>query len=190
MTATLLSPSRNRNRNRQTGVATLMFAVVLLISLTVITFLGARTLITEQAISANEYRSKEVSYAAEAALEYGIGWLNSTNPDFTDWDEADLDGDGVNHNDLSVPNNAPNNELKSGSDTYDISANYQRDCLDTPEPADLEDCKQWLIEIEAQAVAQNDSDLKRRQWIRVLQSDMDDDGTPEYIRVPGSWRDW
>lgn len=171
--------------HRQQGMATLMFAVVLMIALTVITFLSAKTLLTEQAISANEYRAKEVSYAAEAALEYGIGWLNSTNPDFATWDASNEFGGPDTWNDLD----SDPATLNADSDTYNLNVNYLRTCLD---PAGTEDdtCNQWLIEIEAQAEAQKDSDLNRRQWIRVLQSDMNDDGTPEYIRVPGSWRDW
>lgn len=172
-------------KNRQHGMATLMFAVVLLIALTVITFLSAKTLLTEQAISANEYRAKEVSYAAEAALEYGIGWLNSNNPDFATWDAINEFGDADTWNDLE----AATTTLTAGSDTYNLSVKYLRTCL-VPAGTENDTCNQWLIEIAAQAEAQNDSDLNRRQWIRVLQSDMNDDGTPEYIRVPGSWRDW
>ena len=185
MTATLLSPSHNHNR--QTGVATLMFAVVLLISLTVITFLGARTLLTEQAISANEYRSKEVGYAAEAALEYGIAWLDANDPTFDSWNAADLDSDGTTYNDLS----ADDTTIVSGSDTYTLAVSYRRECLDDPEPADRADCGQWVVEITAQATAASDSDLSRTQRIRVLQTpNSTDPAQTDFIRIPGSWRDW
>lgn len=184
MTAILLNPSRWQ---RQSGVATLMFAVVLLIALTVITFLSARTLITEQAISANEYRSKEASYAAEAALEYGIAWLAANNPSFVSWNASDeLMDDGVNWNDLS----AGDSSITAGSDSYTLAVNYLRSCL-VPGSATQDDtCEQWVIELEASATADGDSDLKRTQWIRVLEADMDDDGSREFMRIPGSWRDW
>ena len=188
MTASSLN--LNRQNKKQSGMATLMFAVVLLIALTVITFLSAKTLLTEQAISANEYRSKEVSYAAEAALEYGIAWLDSNDPDFASWNNTDLDGDGIKFNDLS----APNTTVVSGSDTYNLSVGYTRRCLegttDNDEAANSV-CEQWIIEIAALATAAQDSDLSRRQWIRVLQTP--NPTTPvniDFIRIPGSWRDW
>lgn len=171
----------------QQGMATLMFAVVLLIALTVITFLSAKTLLTEQAISANEYRSKEVSYAAEAALEYGIAWLDANDPAFASWNNDDLDGDGVNYNDLG----AANTTVVSGGDTYNLSVAYLRECLEDPEPANIADCEQWVVEVEATATAASDSDLSRKQWIRVLQTpNATDPAQTDFIRIPGSWRDW
>ena len=185
MTATL-SNHRKRWHQSQSGMATLMFAVVLLIALTVITFLSAKTLLTEQAISANEYRSKEVSYAAEAALEYGIAWLDANDPAFAAWNAADLDADGITYNDLS----AANTTVVSGSDTYNLSVSYQRECLEDPEPAPAV-CEQWIVEVAATAIAANDSDLSRQLWIRVLQTPNSiDPAQTDFIRIPGSWRDW
>ncbi|MFG1487875.1 PilX N-terminal domain-containing pilus assembly protein [Oceanospirillum sp. HFRX-1_2] len=187
---TASSSNLNRLNRSQSGMATLMFAVVLLIALTVITFLSAKTLLTEQAISANEYRSKEVSYAAEAALEYGIAWLDSNDPGFASWNNADLDSDGIKFNDLS----APNTTVVSGSNTYNLSVDYIRRCLegatDNDEAANSV-CEQWIIEVEATATAASDSDLSRKQWIRVLQTpNATDPAKTDFIRIPGSWRDW
>ena len=188
MIATLRTP--RRYMRHQSGMATLMFAVVLLIALTVITFLSAKTLLTEQAISANEYRSKEVSYAAEAALEYGIAWLDANDPTFASWNNDDLDGDGINYNDLS----APNTSVVSGSDTYNLSVNYTRRCLDgvaADDEAANSVCTQWVVEVGATATAASDSDLSRKQWIRVLQTpNTTDPAQTDFIRIPGSWRDW
>lgn len=184
---TASSSNLNRQNKSQSGMATLMFAVVLLIALTVITFLSARTLLTEQAISANEYRSKEAAYAAEAGLEYGIAWLDANDPSFATWSGADLDGDGISYDDLE----ADNSSLVSGSDTYNISVTYQRECLESPAPANLVNCGQWIIEVEASATAAADSDLSRRQWIRVLQTpNSANPAQTDFIRIPGSWRDW
>lgn len=172
---------------RQQGMATLMFAVVLLISLTIITFMTAKTLLTEQAISANEYRSKEASYAAEAALEYAIAWLDTNDPAYASWNAADLNTNGTNFDDLAPAATS----ITSGSDTYTLTALFERACLDDPEPADLADCQQWVIEVSAQAVAASDSDLSRVQRIRLLQTPNTNDTTKtDFIRVPGSWRDW
>lgn len=191
MTATLSShkpvrPAHKLISNRQSGVATLMFAVVLLISLTVITFLSAKTLMTEQAISANEYRGKEVSYAAEAALEYGIAWLDANDPSFDSWNTSDELSTAQNWDDLS----ADDSTLTAGTDTYTLTVNYLRSCLD-PGSATVDDtCTQWLVEVQATATADSDSNLARTQVIRLVEDRISNSPAIDYIRIPGSWRDW
>lgn len=171
---------------KQRGVVTLMFAVVLLIVLTSITFMTARILLTEQEISVNQYRTKEVTYAAEAALEYGIAWLNTNKPTIAAWNSADEQGDGISGNDLS----ADEQIISVGTDSYTLRADYLRNCILPGAGVWDAGCQQWLIEIRATAVASRDENLSRSQVIRVLQVDRDADGQPEYLPVPGSWRDW
>lgn len=156
----------------QRGMATLMFSVVLLVALTIITFTSARTLLAERAISSNEYRGKEAAYAAEAALEYGLAWLADSAPEFADWDADNLA--------------APDISLSSSTDNYTLSASFSRHCLDGGSGAS---CSRWTIRVTAVAVADADSDLERQQVLQVLQTKADGDN-PDYIRIPGSWRDW
>ncbi|WP_028303693.1 pilus assembly PilX family protein [Oceanospirillum maris] len=177
----------NRPLDRQQGMVTLMFAMVLLVALTMISFLTARTLLTEQTISANEYRSKEASYAAEAALEYGIAWLDQHHHTFAIWNASDENSDAVSWNDL----NADNIVLTRSGDHYQLTVSYTRACLDDPNPVLLADCNRWIIDVAATAVAMSDSDLTRTQWIRVLSKpNAVNPAITDFIRIPGSWRDW
>ncbi|OPX54772.1 hypothetical protein SAMN02745127_02483 [Oceanospirillum multiglobuliferum] len=153
------------NRKSQQGMVTLLFTVVLMITLTILSFTTAKTLLTEQTISANELRGKEVGYAAEAALEYGIGWFNS-NFSTVVWSAANT-------------TTATPTTITAGSDSYTLSVQYERNCLSGA-------CDLYLVEVTATAVANNDSDLTRTQVIRLLE----DRNNNLYIRVPGSWRDW
>lgn len=172
-------------RSEQTGLATLMFTVVLLLAITSVTFLTAKTLLTEQKIAGNDYRSKELAYAGEAALEYGIGWLNDNDPDFNTWDAADENLDGNTYDDLG----APNTTLAAGIDSYTLSVSYTRSCLDDNSGTVDNSCNQWIIDVSAIASAISDNELTRSQSIRLLE-DLSNFPAIDYIRVPGSWRDW
>lgn len=172
-------------RTEQTGLATLMFTVVLLLAITSVTFLTAKTLLTEQAIAGNEYRAKELMYASEAALEYGIGWLDDNDPDFAIWNANDEDTDGLTYDDLI----APNTSLTAGTDSYTLAVSYERSCLDPDNNEITIDCAQWQVDVTAIAIAVNNSNLTRIQTIRLLE-DRTNDPIIAYIRVPGSWKDW
>lgn len=62
-------------RKQQQGVATLLVSLVLLLGITLMTFSAARVAITEQRISADDYRSKQAFEAAQAGLETGFADL-------------------------------------------------------------------------------------------------------------------
>ena len=62
--------------NHQRGFATLLTALIILVGITLITLFTARTTLMEQRMSANHYRSSQAFYAAQAALEIGIGYIN------------------------------------------------------------------------------------------------------------------
>jgi Tfp pilus assembly protein PilX len=172
-------------RSEQAGLATLMFTVVLLVAITSITFLTAKTLLTEQKIAGNDYRAKELAYAGEAALEYGIGWLNDNTPSFDTWNAADENLDGNTYDDLE----APNTTLTSGIYSYTLSVSYIRSCLQPDSNTEDNSCGQWMIDVTAEAEAIADDELIRIQTIRLLE-DVSSFPVIEYIRVPGSWRDW
>ncbi|OOV87134.1 pilus assembly PilX family protein [Oceanospirillum linum] len=161
-------------KRHQAGLATLIFTVVLLVSLTIMTFLSARTLLMEQAVSGNENRSRELEYAAEAGLEYGIAWLNRYAPDFATW--SDL--------------TAPDYVITAGSDRYNLSVDYLPGCLDPGLGAAKSACGRWLVEVRARATAESDSDLTRQQVVRLVASRLSYSPTINYLRIPGSWRDW
>lgn len=116
---------RNRhtaiNLHGQRGVASLLISLVVLISMTVLTFAVARTGLMEQKISANEARAKETLEAAEAALEYGAAWLASNNVTWTD-----IGG----NKEQATPATAPPN-ITVGNFTYNASVTFQRDTSTT-----------------------------------------------------------
>jgi hypothetical protein len=62
--------------NHQRGFATLLTSLIILVGITLITLFTARTTLMEQRMSANHYRSSQAFYAAQAALEIGIGYIN------------------------------------------------------------------------------------------------------------------
>lgn len=79
-------------RFKQTGSATLVVALVLLIVTSVITLYAGRNVVMEQRISANDHRAKQLAQAADAGVEYGIGWLIN-NPNGVTWNGvADAQG--------------------------------------------------------------------------------------------------
>lgn len=171
---------------RQQGLATLTFTVMLLFAITSVSFLTAKTILTDQKVAANEYRAKEITYTSEAALEYGLAWLNDNQPDFATWDASDEDGDGLNFNDLG----APNTSINAGVDGYTLTVDYQRRCIAPDSNTVDDDCEQWLIHMTATASANSDNNLGRTQVIRVLEDLSNFPASIGYIRVPGSWQDW
>lgn len=61
----------------QQGAATLMVALVILISLTLLTFLAAKVSVTEHKISANEYRSKQAQEVAQGGMEFVHAYITA-----------------------------------------------------------------------------------------------------------------
>lgn len=68
-------------RNHQRGAATILMALIMLFSITVISIFTARTTITEQKILGNEFRSRQAFEAAEAGLQFGISYFNNGGAD-------------------------------------------------------------------------------------------------------------
>lgn len=89
----MVSPKQQiDSRSAQTGSATLVVALVLLIVTSMITLYAGRNVVMEQRISANDYRAKQLAQAADAGVEYGIAWLIS-NPNGVIWNGvADASG--------------------------------------------------------------------------------------------------
>ena len=86
-------------QNQQRGAATILMAIIMLFSITVVSIFTARTTITEQKISGNEFRSKQAFEAAEAGLQFGISYFNnggadhSSPPDGADaFEDTNIDG--------------------------------------------------------------------------------------------------
>ncbi len=65
---------------KQRGAATLVISLILLLAITLMTFSGVRVGVTEQRISANDVRSKQVMAVAEASIENAIGYLSANDP--------------------------------------------------------------------------------------------------------------
>lgn len=60
---------------KQTGAATLLTAIVLLISITLIAFLTAKTVLVETQINADNYRISQATAAANAAMDRGVAYF-------------------------------------------------------------------------------------------------------------------
>lgn len=82
------SHGRFGSPGRQRGVVAVVTALVLLIIVTIVTVYVAKVVVMEQRISANEVRAKEAFEAADAGMNYAIGYLGMSGG-------TDHDDDGV-----------------------------------------------------------------------------------------------
>lgn len=73
---------------RQNGMATIASALVLLVLVTMVIFYTSRTILLEQKITANDFRTKQAFEAAESGLQIALGYLASSGGE-------DKNGDGV-----------------------------------------------------------------------------------------------
>jgi Tfp pilus assembly protein PilX len=64
---------------RQQGAATLLVVAVLALIMAVMALTTAQTGLMEQKITGNDLRAREVQEAAEAGLEYGVGWAKKNS---------------------------------------------------------------------------------------------------------------
>ncbi len=131
--------------HRQRGVATLAISVILLLSLTVMALTMTQSGVFQQKISGNDYRAKEVHNAAEAGMQYLVGWVGTH--------QSSLVTTGTN---CITP---PSAGLVSGTGTYaltDISGNsrlcYTVAMLGSSGTAQI-------IKLTATARASNDSNI-------------------------------
>jgi len=67
-----IQPISNKS---QTGAATLITSLIMLVAMTIITIFAARSALMEQKIYANEFRAKQAFEAAQAGLDYGISYV-------------------------------------------------------------------------------------------------------------------
>ena len=75
--SSLLTTRRQSRRHRQSGVVTLLTAVVILFMATILILGVARTTLMEQRISGNEIRKRQAFEAAEFGLSYGLNYLEA-----------------------------------------------------------------------------------------------------------------
>lgn len=69
---------RQIRRKNQDGAVTLLTALVLLIGITLITLISSKTVLVQMQIAADNYRMTQAVAAANAALDFGIGYFNGT----------------------------------------------------------------------------------------------------------------
>jgi len=69
--------SLNEHKGRETGVATLFTAVILMIGATTLAFLAAQVVIDETKVTANDRRTKQAVETALAGIDAGIARFNS-----------------------------------------------------------------------------------------------------------------
>ncbi|MDP3877246.1 MAG: hypothetical protein Q8Q50_09720 [Methylobacter sp.] len=74
--------TNNLTISRQRGAATLLTAVVLIISVTLVTFLTAKTVLTETKMSASNYRTSQALAAANAGMDYALAFFGDTSTTF------------------------------------------------------------------------------------------------------------
>lgn len=67
----------NRTPGRERGAATLIIAMILLFTITLISILTARTTILETKITANEFRGKQAFESADAGMQYAIAYVGT-----------------------------------------------------------------------------------------------------------------
>lgn len=75
--------SSNKKLFKQTGAATLVVAIILLLAITITVFSVARIGVDEQRTSANHMRSNAAFEVAQAGVEYGISYLESNISEIT-----------------------------------------------------------------------------------------------------------
>ena len=63
--------------NKQCGAATLLTAVVLLIGITLITFMTSKTVMVETQMTADNYRTSQATAAANYAMDYGVNYFDN-----------------------------------------------------------------------------------------------------------------
>jgi len=75
------------NRKKQKGAVTIFTSVILLIAITLVTFLTAKTVLQETKIAANNQRAQQAFAEADGAMDYAIAYFNGGG--------FDHDGDGT-----------------------------------------------------------------------------------------------
>ncbi len=79
----MINTTLNSLKKKQAGVSVLGITLILLLSLTIIIFFTAYTVITHQKISSNLFRTEQAFNAAESGLEYALSYLNENKATVT-----------------------------------------------------------------------------------------------------------
>lgn len=89
-----MTPIRTCNHlgRRQRGLATLLIALIIMVSVTLVVIFTAQTAVLEQRMSGNEVRTKQANLAAQAGLEHAMAYMQQSNV------PADLSDDGDDDN--------------------------------------------------------------------------------------------
>lgn len=82
--------NRYSPKKQQRGVVTLFTALILLICITLVTLLTAKTVLVETQIAADNYRMTQAVAAANAALDYGIAYFDDGGFDHNDDGAVDV----------------------------------------------------------------------------------------------------
>jgi len=77
-------------KKKQTGAATLFTAVMILIAITLVSFLSGKTVLNETKIAADNYRTSQAVAAANYAMDYGVNYFDSGGFDQDNNDTADI----------------------------------------------------------------------------------------------------
>jgi len=89
--------------SKQKGMATLLTSVILLIAVTLISFLTAKAVLKETQMTANNKRAQQAFSAADAAMEYAVAYFNGNGFSIAGLDH-DSDGDINDADDVINPN--------------------------------------------------------------------------------------
>jgi len=79
--------------SRQKGAATLLTSVILLIAITLVTFLTAKTVLQETKMTANNYRAAQAIAHADAAMDFAVTYFNENGIDSDSDGSVDTQGD-------------------------------------------------------------------------------------------------
>lgn len=80
----MINMHRKFSAKQQKGYATLAITVVVLLLITLIAFVTARAVLTEQQTTNSQYHTQQAFNAAQAGLDYGLVYLNKNQSAVTD----------------------------------------------------------------------------------------------------------
>jgi len=103
------------NINQQRGMVTLVTALMLLLIISIITLMVAKSVTTEQKISSNEFDARQAFAAAQAGLQFAVPYLAANASTII----VDTDNDG--YIDSYSDSNTHNASLSNGGGSYTIS---------------------------------------------------------------------
>jgi len=88
-------------KKKQTGAVTLFTSVILLIAITLVTFLTAKTILQETKMTANNYRAAQAVTNAGAAMDFAVTYFNNVGLDADGDGDINFDDDGGGGNSIT-----------------------------------------------------------------------------------------